>query len=191
MFHRSRSVRARVCVCVCARATCAQADGEQVDLFWARICAYGVYLCERDSSGWWKGEENKKVRYGWMWEGDQSKITLSPQSPSYNMNSLAKSPVFTPDWDKLFATTARLALQKSASDPKPVSTSSSRLGIRFQAKSKQVTSLEVITQVGYHAGQTNMAASWHPADRSKPATDREHSNTWIVWRLPSSRFLSP
>lgn len=48
--------------------------------------------------------------------------------------------------------------------------------IRFQAKSKQLTSLEVITQVSYLAGQTNMAASWHPEDRSKRRPDEEPSN---------------
>lgn len=53
-----------------------------------------------------------------------------------------------------------------------LSSSLSQLRIRFQAKSKQVTSLEVITQVAYLTGQTNMAASWHPADRSKPGPDK-------------------
>lgn len=66
----------------------------------------------------------------------------------------------------------RASKEKSVGDLKPISTSWSRQGIGFQAESKQVTSLEVITQVGYLAGQTNTAASWHPADRSKPATDR-------------------
>lgn len=57
-------------------------------------------------------------------------------------------------------------------DLKAISTSWAQPGVGFQAESKQVTSLEVITQVGYLAGQTNKAASWHLAARSKPPTDR-------------------
>lgn len=75
---------------------------------------------------------------------------------------------------------ARLTLQLPRVTSNPFPHLHPRLGIRFQAKSKQVTSLEVITQVAYLTGQTNMAASWHPEDRSKRGPDKEHSNARLV-----------
>lgn len=69
-------------------------------------------------------------------------------------------------------------------DLKAIYTSWSLQRIGFQAESKQVTSLEVITQVGYLAGQTNKAASWHPADRSKPRLTGQHANSGVLEAPP-------
>lgn len=83
-----------------------------------------------------------------------------------------RNPLFSRQTCSHYACWTCASKEKSVGDLKPISTSWSRQGIGFQVESKQVTSLEVITQVGYLAGQTNKAASWHPADRSKPVTDR-------------------
>lgn len=145
-------------------------------IFCVCICAYSVYLCERKRGRWREGKENKKVSSGWMWRKDQIQILLLAIWTSTKLTG--RKTFFHPR--KSWTSHSQTHTLKSASNLKPISTSSSRLGIRFQAKSKQVTSLEVITQVAYLAGQTNMAASWHPEDRSKCGPDKEHSNTGLL-----------